>query len=133
LQISLGPQQLPLLAQARRTLVTDPKLDSRRERAARNEALFREVNERIDDLAVLAPNRDELSQYVCECQNVSCAELIAMPQEDYRQVRRDPAEFVVAPGHERTELEEIVRRGEGWLVVRKLGAGADVADELADS
>ena len=36
-------------------MAEDAELDQRRERAARNESLFREVNERIEDLAGNAP------------------------------------------------------------------------------
>jgi len=110
---------------------SDRLIDLQRERAARNQALFREVNERIDELnAGLAPDERELL-YVCECLDPSCAEQIAMSHQDYRGIRTDPAEFFVAPGHEVLQVEEVVDRQPRWLIVRKLGAGARLATRLA--
>jgi hypothetical protein len=47
----------------------------------------------------------------------------------YENARRDPAEFLVAPGHDLPEIEEVVSRGQGYQVVRKQGAAAAVAEE----
>jgi hypothetical protein len=113
--------------------VTGTELDRRRERAARNQGLFREVNERIDELNAQIGNGDAIPQYVCECLDTECVEQIAIPHDEYRRIRRHPTEFIVIPGHELLEVEEVVHREERWLVVRKLGAGAKVAAEAAVS
>ena len=45
--------------------------DARQERAARNESLFREVNERIGSTATkLSPM---FTEFVCECADDSCS------------------------------------------------------------
>lgn len=44
---------------------------------------------------------------------------------DYEQVRANPAQFVIAPGHEVPELERVVARKGGYAIVRKLGEAAD--------
>ena len=52
--------------------------DGRQERFARNQALFREVNERIEDLnRGLAAVSDEMMHIVCECGDGECVQQIA--------------------------------------------------------
>jgi hypothetical protein len=107
------------------------ELDTRRERAARNQSLFREINERIDELGELWAN-DKSGQYVCECLDTTCTELVSgLCRDEYHEIRRDPTEFVVLPGHERLEVEEVLSSAPGWLVVRTLGTGREVAERFA--
>ena len=108
-------------------------LELRRARAAANEVLFRQVNDRIDELNVGLGGSDAVPHYVCECLNVGCAELIAIPHEEYQQIRRNPIEFFVVPGHEQPDVEEAVHWDDRCVVVRKLGAGAEIAAEAAES
>lgn len=89
---------------------------SREERLAANELLFRHVNERILELS----NRwDEQLSLVCECSNADCAQPIALSVAEYEQLRSDPLQFIVAPGHELMEIEDVIYRRDGYLVVRK--------------
>jgi hypothetical protein len=88
------------------------------ERVARNEALFREVNERVEEL------QDDQSgagmpEFVCECSDGTCTERISVPIEVYERVRSDPHLFLVRSGHEQPELEHVVGRGDGFVIVRK--------------
>jgi hypothetical protein len=101
--------------------------DTQRQRAARNESLFREVNERIEDLA----SDSAFSIFICECMNELCDENVPMTLEEYEAVRRDGNRFVVLPGHHVAEVEDVVDVVDGrYVVVAKLGAGAEVAEEL---
>jgi hypothetical protein len=91
-------------------------------------ALFREVNDRIHELSEHLAT-DQTAQYVCECPDAHCTELIReLTRDEYRQIRLDPAESVVAPGHERPEVEEVVDRNQRWVVVRKLGTPDQTSD-----
>src|SRR4051794_22051479 len=103
-----------------------PDLDRRRERAARNESLFREVNERIEDLAGNA----SFSLFICECMNQSCDEAVSATLEEYENVRSGPNRFIVLRGHEIAEVDEIVETCDRYLVVAKRGAGRRVAEAL---
>jgi hypothetical protein len=99
-------------------------LEEARVRAGRNQALFREVNERIGELSrswATSP------QFVCECLNTRCAETVALSVEEYERVRADPACFLVVHGHEVAEVEETVAETDRYLVVRKLGSGHTIA------
>jgi hypothetical protein len=93
------------------------------ERVARNEALFREFNERVEGLAGDSPRID----FVCECGDLDCLERLALTRTSYEQVRSDPRRFVVAPGHENVEMERVVTRLEDHVVVEKVAEAARVA------
>ena len=103
------------------------------ERAARNEALFREFNERVEEVAETFDPRDEGDSlrisFVCECGNLDCLKQFDLTRAAYEDVRSDPTRFVVAPGHENPEIERVVARGEGYLVVEKDDHAARVATE----
>ena len=102
-------------------------MDPRTERVVKNEAVFREVNERINEVV-----RDtKAAEYHCECGNATCTETIPMTVADYEDMRTDPTCFAVLPGHEIPDLEDVVKRNVGFLVVRKEeGAPAELAAKL---
>jgi hypothetical protein len=65
---------------------------------------------------------------VCECGDNSCVEQIEVAVEDYERVRRDPTLFMVVPGHEIPDVEDVVERASGFLVVEKNGTiGQEIA------
>jgi hypothetical protein len=93
------------------------------ERKARNEALLRAVNERIDDARRFAePVRedDELIEFHCECGD--CTETVLLTATEYETVRSQDDRFALRPGHETQELEHVVARGERYVVVDKVDA-----------
>jgi hypothetical protein len=91
---------------------------SREERVARNEALFREVNERINDVNEDAPAGAE-SDYVCECGDPACTDPVSLTLVEYEEVRSDPTHFAVLPGHVVPDVEVVVARNDRFAVVRK--------------
>lgn len=91
----------------------------REERIAENEVLHREVNEAVDGLGRTFAPRDGGRLRLCECGDHECSARLRITQEEYGRVRSDPLAFVVVPGHELPEAEEVVWRGEEFLVVRK--------------
>jgi hypothetical protein len=88
----------------------------RRERLAQNEALFREVNERISELASGWSNGLDL---VCECANVGCSAPIRVTVEKYHEVRSHDDRFLIAVGHALPELERVVESSDDYEVVEK--------------
>jgi hypothetical protein len=103
------------------------------ERIARNEATFREANERIEDVAVAHGLDHHPVPFVCECADVSCVTVLQLTLEEYRRVRADDRRFVVAPGHERDDAASVVIERElGYVVEEKQRRAGEVAEELAD-
>jgi hypothetical protein len=101
----------------------------REDRIGLNEAVFREVNERITDLAAHFGLEEQPLDLVCECGDPSCVERISMSRDEYEQLRSDPTHFAVFPGHEEPDVETVIERRGGFDVVRKHeGAPAEIAE-----
>lgn len=102
----------------------------RSDRAARNEALFRRVNERLEELNEAFHDLTQTAEFVCECASIDCAERIELTLPEYEAVRRAPTQFVIKPGHLLPENERIVERHGEYLVVEKVGEAGERAREL---
>ena len=97
------------------------------ERAAANEAVFRQINERLEVLAAAFEGVVSTGVFVCECAAIDCVEQLELSLEEYEDVRSDPNQFVVVRRHVVAEVETVTRESERYAVVAKLGAGAAVA------
>jgi hypothetical protein len=97
------------------------------ERAARNEEVFRGVNERIEAGAQQHGVGGALP-FHCECGRVSCMETIDIPPGRYEEIVRERYHFVVIPGHEQPQIERTVIAESGFLVVEKVGEAREQID-----
>jgi len=99
-------------------------MDEQERRVGLNEALFREVNERLRGLNEAFGEVTHRVELVCECASPACIERITMSLPEYRELRASPTDFVVVPGHVvPTDVEEVVVRGSGWEIIRKRPGG----------
>jgi hypothetical protein len=99
--------------------VAGESLEERRERARRNEELFRGVNAAMVRDAVAESERDRLVEVLCECSDRACVEHVRLTPSEWRDVHASEDRFVVRDGHEWLTVERIVdRRGE-YTVVEK--------------
>lgn len=101
-----------------------------KERAGHNEGLFREVNENIAKLEEQLNSGSDSLPVICECSRADCAMQIEVGIAEYEAVRRHPHRFIVARGHEQPDLEKVVEEGHAYVIVEKLGAAAEAADEI---
>jgi hypothetical protein len=98
--------------------------ESPAERIAENEVRVRDVNELIAektaDLAQdgLAPDEDR-SEFLCACGRPGCAATISLTRTELDAAHAVADQFVVFPGHEVSEIEDVVERNHRYLVVRK--------------
>ena len=93
--------------------------DEPTKKVARNQAMFRQVNERIEDVNDAFGEMSGEFVVVCECANPSCAEQIAISREAYERTRANSAQFIVKRGHQAADVEEIVATEAEYVVVRK--------------
>ena len=98
------------------------------QRAARNEALFREVNENIAGLEERYGATATQPVFVCECANQGCTDQLAVDLETYERVRQEPRFFFVLPGHQSPEIERVVETRRDYLVVQKTGEAGEIAE-----
>jgi hypothetical protein len=94
-------------------------MDERARRIGLNEAVFREANERIQELNETFATVTDRLVLVCECGNGSCAEQISMDPSAYERLRGDPANFAIVPGHDIPDVEQVIAKHEEYDVVRK--------------
>ena len=96
---------------------------------AQNEALFREVNERVESVAHrLGP--DVPYEFVCECANADCTFRVELSIGAYEQIRSDPKQFVVLPLRYTPEVEDVVAEEDSYWVVRTSGKPGEYVEEL---
>jgi hypothetical protein len=99
-------------------------------RVGLNEAVFREVNERLRDLNQTFTTLSERMDLICECADTGCTAHLSMTPAEYEAVRADPRRFVVLPGHERgLDVERVVEEHDEYSVVEKHGDAAREAEE----
>jgi hypothetical protein len=93
-------------------------------RAAKNQSLFREINERVEVVNLNAVT--ESGEWICECADDMCIERIPMSVGEYELIRGHSARFFVAPAdrHVWPVVERVVDRNDRYWVVEKLGAAA---------
>jgi hypothetical protein len=101
----------------------------REERLAVNESLFRETNERLAETSAEWGFATDRLDLVCECADLDCTERIDIAPREYERARSQPTLFLLEPGHELPEAEEIIETNERYVLVRKRGEAADVAVE----
>ena len=98
------------------------------ESLARNEAVFRAVNERIRELG--ARFGSEGFEFICECADETCTERVRLTVDQYDHIRALPTRFVVVAGHEASPLvERVVFRNPQFAIVHKVGVAAQIATE----
>ena len=94
-------------------------MSDRERRLGLNEALFRDVNEKLRVVnEAFAPITDTFD-IICECGHMTCDERLSIPPRAYEDVRADPLLFLIVRGHEIPDVEDVVRETDTYAVVRK--------------
>lgn len=99
------------------------------QRKAKNEALFREVNDRIEEAATAFHVPDE-AEFVCECGQGDCTRMMSLTLREYERVRSHGKRFAILPGHEMPEIERVVEQTDRYAVVEKIGAAGRMVEAL---
>jgi anti-sigma B factor antagonist len=100
-----------------------------RDKEARSQALFRAVNERIEELAEDFGS-DGQNLLLCECGNRECTQPLELTAAEYERVRAHASRFLVALNHENPERESIVEQNDRFAVVETFaGASSRIARE----
>ena len=105
--------------------------EEREVRAARNQAIFRAVNEKLATLNEAFAEAVGTSSIACECDDISCVEMIEIAPDDYRAVREEPRRFVILFEHINEDIEFVVQRSAEYTVVEKIAAAGETAERLA--
>jgi hypothetical protein len=104
--------------------------EEREVQAARNQAVFRAMNERLRVLNEAFPEVTETFTVACECANLHCIEQLDIAPGEYEEVRANPRQSVVLPGHVVPDVEQVIGEAPGYVVVEKTATAGDVAERL---
>jgi hypothetical protein len=100
-------------------------------RAAENQSLFREVNEKIAEFNEAFTAMTPYGDWSCECASTDCIQRIQMTFGEYEQLRATPTHFAVLPDEQHVfpEVERVVERHDRYWVVEKTGIAAKTSVE----
>ena len=112
--------------------------EGQEKRLALNEALFRDVNERIREISDTFGQKDATYDFLCECSDPTCADRVVLTAAEYEHVRADSTRFVVAKGHAMPEIESVVEQAkeiivaEGWKEIMHGVDALGVAEQAVE-
>lgn len=104
------------------------------ERIGRNDAIFRQANERINEFAK-AHQPEESTPFICECADPDCQDVVFIPLAEYSAIRDGPRLFLNVPGHQASSQgwAQVVETHDSYVVVKKIGPAGEVAEQLEGS
>ena len=112
------------------TTAGDNEMTEREERIAINETLFRDLNERVQEVVTtLVLELPSALEIFCECGSADCVAKITLSVAEYEAVRAHPERFFIVPAHEIPDVEDVVERRTGYWVVEKHEEEAQIARE----
>ena len=98
--------------------------------AARNEELFRTVNEQIEAVSQTLAGTDPNMDFLCECDQIDCVAKVSATRDEYESVRAVSTHFIVVPEHVDPSVEHVVvLSNDRFAVVEKEAAAARDAEE----
>jgi hypothetical protein len=98
--------------------------EEKQTKAARNQMLFRSVNERIHEISDGGVPPNETTSFLCECADTSCMKTLELTASEYEAAHSSPTRFPILPGHELPDVERVVEQHDGYIVVEKFGQAA---------
>jgi hypothetical protein len=107
-------------------------MDERERRLGMNEAVFREVNERVEEIHQTLGTETETLDIICECGALTCTERISVPIAEYERARGNSTHFLLQVGHEDPTVERMIENHETWILVEKEGTDVEEIAEATD-
>jgi len=107
-------------------------MSERERRLALNEAMFREVNERVEDMTNTFESDTGTFEIVCECADPACTERLSVATGVYERARSDAMHFLLSPGHEDPTLEHVIETFDSYVVVEREGRDVEQVVERTD-
>jgi hypothetical protein len=107
-------------------------VEERERRLGLNEAMFREVNERVEEINRSFGSLTGTFEIICECGQVTCTERITVPVSGYEQARSNPLHFLLHVGHEDPVVERVIENRESYVIVEKEGVEVEEVAEATD-
>jgi hypothetical protein len=115
-------------------------------RTAKNEVFFRQQNENIergfeqirtmaaeDNQESFLHTGDPLIHFYCECADEDCRQRVPVKQSVYNAIHKQRDQFIIVPGHDVPDIEDVIDRQPTYYVVRKHVIPPQTPDGLHDT
>jgi hypothetical protein len=101
-------------------------------KAAKDQSLFREVNERLKEVGERNKSLSYAEDAICECANDECSERISLSVDEYERLRGHSTWFAVGASDEHVfpDSERVIEKHDRYWIVEKMDDAAAVADRL---
>lgn len=112
-------------------------------RLVENQVVFRQANEQVpkeldsikaaaesEGYSSLVHETDMPLHFYCECSDENCRKRIVMTPGEYKELHQNHSQFVLVPGHEVPEIEQVVRSGDNYIAVEKYKEPPKSAEKL---
>jgi len=97
-------------------------------RAAKNEATFREQNEKLKQRAEELELGDARTPFLCECDDERCTRVVLLTGDEYQQVRAHPLTFVLVSGHQAPD-DLVEHENPDYVIIQKTGEKARLVEQ----
>ena len=95
-------------------------MPSRHERLEQNQRMFRDANERFEQVVEQnALDGERTVPFLCECADLDCLGRIEITTSDYDAAHVNSDHYVILRGHPTIDGEEMVEDNVSYLVVEK--------------
>jgi hypothetical protein len=101
------------------------------ERAARNQSLYRSINEKVKELnQTFSEAGIADTEWICECADTDCTLHIRASLHEYEAVRSNPRTFIISPGHLYPQVERVLNQNDRFMTVEKIDNAGQIAETL---
>jgi hypothetical protein len=105
-------------------------VNPREERIAKNEVVMRAANREIQHAEEEVGNGSQgRFEVLCECGREDCDGMLTLTIAEYEEIHRRHDRFVVLPGHNTPDIENVVEERDAFLVVDKFGDAEQIAED----
>lgn len=116
---------LPICPAIIKTLMD--KLSERR--LKENEVIFQQANKGVADYILEdTDTQNPVIDFYCECSNIACRERIPLTPDEYHRLHKTERYFIARKGHEMPDIESVVSKHGGFVVIKKFGDIPSVKD-----
>jgi hypothetical protein len=101
------------------------------ERVRKNEAAFKQYNERRKAFEAAVADPDDLIPFVCECGDAGCYDGLPLTITEFDEAHAARMRYAVKPRHVMPDYERVVQQYDSYWIVEKYDPGDAPAERGA--
>lgn len=101
------------------------------ERVRKNEAAFKQYNERRKAFEKHLAEPDDLIPFVCECGDAGCYDGLPLTIEEFDEAHATAMRYAVKPRHVMPDYERVIEQRDSYWIVEKYAPGQTPAERAS--